>query len=119
MSYNIVDALMAWAMDTARNQHAQAIAQATQQAEEAQRTGNGPKPMMLTPYRHNWIIAGTADEELEKRYVLMSNSFCNIYSIFDWEGVKNDLTELWEGRKPVSSSCCNLSSPTADACRLM
>lgn len=59
---------MAWAMDAAKNQHAQAIAQATQQAEEAQRTGSGPKPMMVTPYKHNWIIAGAADAELEKRY---------------------------------------------------
>jgi hypothetical protein len=61
---------MAWALSVAHEQHAQAMAQAIAAAEEAQRSGEGPKPMMVTPYKHNWIISGRhQDEDQEERYV--------------------------------------------------
>ncbi len=53
---------MDWAMEAAHQQHSQAIAEATAAAEAAQRTGEGPKPMMVTPYKHNWVISGTHPE---------------------------------------------------------
>ena len=55
--------LMAWALATAQEQHAQAVAAAVAASEEAQKTGTGPKPMMVTPYKHNWVIAGATAEE--------------------------------------------------------
>jgi hypothetical protein len=54
--------LMAWALQTAQEQHAQAVAAAVAASEEAQKSGTGPKPMMVTPYKHNWFIAGPKDE---------------------------------------------------------
>jgi hypothetical protein len=60
--YSRVEALMDWAMEAAHQQHSQAIAEATAAAEAAQRTGEGPKPMMVTPYKHNWVISGTHPE---------------------------------------------------------
>ena len=62
---------MSWAMATAHQQHSQAIAEATAAAELAQKTGQGPKPMMVTPYKHNWVIAAKVDkDESEEMYVL-------------------------------------------------
>ena len=53
---------MEWAITAAQQQHAQAIADATAAAEHAQRTGEGPKPMMVPPYKHNWVISGQHPE---------------------------------------------------------
>ncbi len=62
--------LMTWALSVAHEQHSQAMAQAIAAAEEAQRTGQGPKPMMVTPYKHNWIISGHHGEDCdEEKYV--------------------------------------------------
>jgi hypothetical protein len=58
----ILEALMDWAMDAAHQQHAQALAEATAAAEAAQKSGEGPKPMMVTPYKHNWVISGAHPE---------------------------------------------------------
>ena len=69
--------LMAWALQTAQEQHAQAVAAAVAASEEAQKSGTGPKPMMVTPYKHNWVIAGPTDEMEEglnaKEYVHVSH----------------------------------------------
>lgn len=60
--------LMAWALQTAHEQHAQAVAAAVAASDEAQKTGTGPKPMMVTPYKHNWVIAGSdKKEEIETK----------------------------------------------------
>jgi hypothetical protein len=55
--------LMAWALASAQEQHAQAVAAAVAASEEAQKTGTGPKPMMVTPYKHNWVISGMHEDE--------------------------------------------------------
>ena len=71
--YSPIEELMAWALTAAHQQHAQAIADATAAYEAAQRTGQGPKPMMVTPYKHNWVISGMHPENdvgLESQYAL-------------------------------------------------
>lgn len=60
---------MNWALVAARQQHSMAIAEATAAAEAAQKRGDGPKPMMVTPYKHNWVIAGgNADVQGDEPY---------------------------------------------------
>jgi hypothetical protein len=109
-------------MDAARNQHAQAVAQAVQQAEEAQKTGTGPKPMMVTPYKHNWIIAGAsqADPAEEDKYVHPSFPYHFTSRMFDWDGIVSDLTSLWKERKITPpTGCCTMTPPSTDMCRMM
>lgn len=66
------EALMNWALMAAQQQHSLAIAEATAAAEAAQRRGDGPKPMMVTPYKHNWVIAGAQNQLCtEERYDLV------------------------------------------------
>lgn len=60
---NKQEELMAWALASAQEQHAQAVAAAVAASEEAQKTGTGPKPMMVTPYKHNWVISGMHEDE--------------------------------------------------------
>lgn len=90
--------LMEWALQTAQEQHAQAVAAAVAASEEAQKSGTGPKPMMVTPYKHNWVIAGPSSggeecsEEKEYVYVLhvilhaldllIGKGFCKTSSIY-------------------------------------
>ena len=105
-SIPIIEALMAWAMMTAQEQHAQAIAEATKAAEEAQKTGQGPKPMMVTPYKHNWVIAAKSEEEDEER-------------MFDWDGIVEDWRSLWNKRTYTSRGCCSASPGSEDGCRIM
>ena len=69
---------MDWALQAAHQQHATAVAEAYAAAEAAQRSGEGPKPMMVTPYKHNWVISGSHAEhepaaEEEKYVVLFKN----------------------------------------------
>ena len=101
---NCSEALMTWAMQAAQQQHAQAIAEATAAAEVAQKTGQGPKPMMVTPYKHNWVISGTHPEK--------DDGTEEDDKWFDWDGIVADISSLWNGRDMSSSkSCCNLSIP--------
>lgn len=102
------EALMAWAMESAKQQHAQAIAEATAAAEAAQKSGDGPKPMMVTPYKHNWVISGTHPEKEDD---------VSEESWFDWEGIAADLRGLWKDRVIRSDSCC--TAPSANNCRMM
>ena len=99
---------MDWALQAAKQQHAQAIAEATAAAEAAQKTGEGPKPMMVTPYKHNWVISGTHPENEEST---------SEEKWFDWEGISNDFKSLWKDRP--NKTCCNLSPPSIDVCRMM
>lgn len=102
------EALMAWAMTSAQQQHAQSMAQAVAAAEEAQKSGQGPKPMMVTPYKHNWVISGThpeKEEEGSERW-------------FDVEGILNDLDALWKGRQFSGQTCCSIT-PSSESCRMM
>jgi hypothetical protein len=83
------EALMNWAVQSAAHQQAQAQAEAQKAAEEAQRRGDGPKPLMVTPYKHNWVISGSRD------------------SLIDWDGVVADLANLTEWiRQPTGGGCC-------------
>lgn len=61
-SITFVEALMNWALQAAHQQHSAAVAEAYAAAEAAQRSGEGPKPMMVTPYKHNWVISGSHPE---------------------------------------------------------
>ena len=70
----VLEALMDWALQAAHQQHAQAVADAYAAAEAAQKSGEGPKPMMVTPYKHNWVISGTHPEHEspeEEKYVYL------------------------------------------------
>ena len=105
------EALMAWAMTAAYQQHAQSVAQATAAAEEAQKTGQGPKPMMVTPYKHNWVISGAHPE---KESVESADSW------FDVEGIVKDLQTLWKERQITGvQTCCSLTPPSSESCRMM
>lgn len=83
---------MQWALMAAQQQHTSAIAEATAAAEAAQRRGEGPKPMMVTPYKHNWVIAENASEE-EATW-------------FDWGGIATDFFGLWS-KDQVHDRCCD------------
>ena len=106
------EALMAWAMTAAQQQHAQSIAQATAAAEEAQKSGQGPKPMMVTPYKHNWVISGA---HLEKEACDETESW------FDVDGIVNDITAFWKDRQISPQSCCSmvLTPTSSETCRMM
>lgn len=71
-----LEALMNWALMAAQQQHSQAIADATANAEAAQKRGDGPKPMMVTPYKHNWVIAGSSNNE--ERYAHVHHAILNL-----------------------------------------
>jgi hypothetical protein len=82
---------MDWALQAAHQQHSQAVAEAYAAAEAAQRSGEGPKPMMVTPYKHNWVISGTHpehDSPEEEKY----GSFFLAIHILD----SLILTEFWK-----------------------
>jgi len=111
--------LMAWALSVAHEQHSQAMAQAISAAEEAQRTGQGPKPMMVTPYKHNWIISGGhAEGADEEKYVSFRFILCNSRRLIDWEGIASDLDNFLKERVKPQPNCCAIASPT-DTCRMM